>query len=102
MYTIIWEYQVKPERQAEFKRVYAPGGAWAELFKKGAGYLGTELLQDEIQPQRYLTIDRWASQAEYKAFLSRWQAEYKALDAKCEGLTEREARLGGLNSGSWG
>ena len=94
MYIIIWEYQVKQEKQSEFEKIYSPNGAWAELFKKEAGYLGTDLLRDANQPQRYLTIDRWNSKEEYENFLMRRDKEYKTLDAQCEDLTEHEALLG--------
>jgi len=94
MYIIIWEYHIEPESRAEFVKTYSPHGDWAELFKKGGGYAGTELLQDESNPQRYLTIDRWESMEEYETFLSQWEEEYKALDAQCEGLTESESLLG--------
>jgi len=94
MFIITWEYQVKPEKQAEFKTIYSPNGAWVELFKKSTGYLGTELLRDGTNPRRYLTIDRWNSKEEYEVFLSQWEMEYKALDAQCEGLTESESLIG--------
>jgi heme-degrading monooxygenase HmoA len=93
MYLILWEYNVKAENQSEFEETYSPTGAWASLFKKGAGYLGMELLRDEENPLRYLTIDRWASKAEYEAFLSTWEQAYAQMDAQCEGLTERESLL---------
>jgi len=94
MYIIIWEYQVKPEKQAEFEKIYAANGAWAELFKKGTGYLGTELLRSTELPEQYVTIDRWASAEDYEAFLSQWNDEYKKLDLMCEGLTKHESCLG--------
>ncbi len=93
-YIIVWEYQVRPEQQAEFEDVYSSHGAWVELFKQSSGYLGTELLQDAINNRRYLTIDRWASKAEYEAFLLEWEIDYHALDVRCEGLTETESQLG--------
>ena len=98
MYVIIWEYQVKPEKQTEFENVYATNGAWVELFKKGMGYLGTELLQKIDQPLCFLTIDRWESKQAYELFLSHWANEYKSMDAQCEGLTEQESLLGIWNS----
>jgi heme-degrading monooxygenase HmoA len=58
MYIIIWEYQVKPDKQAEFEKIYAANGTWAELFKKGTGYLGTELIRSTELPEQYVTIDR--------------------------------------------
>jgi heme-degrading monooxygenase HmoA len=94
MYVIIWEYQVRAEFVVKFEEIYSAKGAWAKLFQKSRGYLGTELLADEGQPHRYITIDRWASSKEYESFLSEWKNEYADLDAKCEGLTERETPLG--------
>jgi heme-degrading monooxygenase HmoA len=94
MFIILWEYRVKPEKQSEFEDNYAPNGTWAELFNKSAGYLGTELLHDEANVQRYLTIDRWESKEEYTAFLFQYDKEYKTLDAQCVGLTESESVFG--------
>jgi heme-degrading monooxygenase HmoA len=94
MYIIIWEYHVKAEKLTEFKGIYSPDGTWAKLFQKSTGYLGTELLRDEANPLCYLTIDRWESREEYEAFLSAWEQAYAEMDAKCEGLTERESLLG--------
>jgi heme-degrading monooxygenase HmoA len=96
MYVIIWEYQVKPDRVAEFEEAYAPEGRWAQFFQNDPGYLGTELLRDPRDPQRYVTIDRWDSSEQYEAFLSQWEIEYAALDAQCDGLTENE-----FLSGTW-
>jgi heme-degrading monooxygenase HmoA len=92
--TILWEYHVKSERQFDFETIYSPNGAWTELFKQSAGYLGTELLRNQANPQRYITIDRWESKEDYETFLSQHEKEYKALDAQCEGLTENESLLG--------
>jgi heme-degrading monooxygenase HmoA len=94
MYVIIWEYRLRQERVDEFERIYGESGAWAELFQKGSGYLGTDLLRDSSDPDRYLTIDRWASLTDYESFHSTWKTEYETLDAQCEGLTERETTLG--------
>ena len=96
MYVIIWEFQVKEEYEAEFEQIYGPDGAWAQLFKRGEGYLGTELLRDMEQPRRYLTLDRWRSRAAYEAFQKRWAEAYKELDRRCEGLTEQEVIIGSM------
>jgi heme-degrading monooxygenase HmoA len=98
MYVIIWEYRVRRGKQAEFEATYSPNGAWAKLFKKDAGYLGTTFIRDTNDPQRYLTIDRWISKEAYENFLHQREKEYKALDANCEDLTEQESPLGTGNS----
>ena len=99
MYVILWEYQVKADRLAEFEKIYVPDGDWAELFKNGAGFLGTELIHSKENPKRYITIDRWRSSKDYEAFLSQWEAEYVKLDEQCKELTEHESCLGSFVSG---
>ena len=94
MVIIIWEYQVKAERTAEFENIYSINGAWTELFRKAMGYRGTELLRDPNHSQRYITIDRWASSQDYESFLLQWKTEYAMLDMQCAGLTEKESLLG--------
>ncbi len=94
MYIIIWAYQVKPEHLPDFTKIYASNGAWAKLFGKSEGYLGTELLLDNANMHRFTTIDRWESMSSYLDFKAKWQTEYAALDAQCEGMTEQEILIG--------
>ena len=94
MYVIIWEYQVRADRTAEFEKIYKSNGTWAELFRKGTGYISTELLRDKMQPQKYITVDQWHSAEDHETFYALYKKEYEALDAQCEGLTERESLFG--------
>jgi len=94
MCVIIWEYQVKAKRAAEFERIYSANGAWTELFRKAEGYQNTELLRDSNNQYHYSTMDRWDSSKHYEVFLSQWKTEYAALDAQCDGLIEKESLLG--------
>lgn len=97
MYTIIWEYIVKTELRSEFQRFFSSDGLWTELFKKNAGYLGTELLHDKNNLQRYITIDRWASEDSYRSFHKSHRNEYQILDKECESLTEKESLIGNFS-----
>jgi heme-degrading monooxygenase HmoA len=90
----LWEFRVRPERAAEFEREYSPGGAWAALFAKSDGFLGTTLLRDASAPGRYVTIDRWSSSAAHAAMREHHAAEYETLDRAFEALTESEIALG--------
>jgi heme-degrading monooxygenase HmoA len=70
----VFRYEVRePE---EFERVYGPEGEWAQFFRSGHGYIGTELLHDVEEPERFLVIDRWESIEAYNTFLAEHQAEY--------------------------
>ena len=90
----VWEFVVAEGSRNAFEDSYGPGGRWARLFSKGAGYLGTELLRDHTDPNRYLTIDRWRSERDYLAFRNRFKAEYEDLDRQCEAMTIRELKIG--------
>ena len=92
MIAIVWRYAVRPEKQAEFEHAYGAAGTWAQLFAKGAGYLGTELLHET--DGTYLTIDRWRDRTDFDRFMTAHRADYEALDAICDGWTVEEARLG--------
>jgi heme-degrading monooxygenase HmoA len=94
MYIVLWRFRPREGRQSEFERTYGPSGEWALLFRRGDGYLGTELLQCSEDPRQYLTLDRWTSRAAYEAFRARWSDEYRRLDHRLEELTEEETLLG--------
>ena len=93
-YVYIWEFHVLPGCEPEFERHYGPSGSWVRLFRTARGYLETVLLRDLTQPQRYLTIDRWESEAVYRAFRQASAADFAALDSLCEALTVSERELG--------
>ena len=84
-YRVVWRYTVQPEYEAEFLATYASDGAWAELFRLGEGYLGTELRA--LPDGSYRTTDRWRSEADYKHFRARYAPAYELLDAACEVMT---------------
>jgi quinol monooxygenase YgiN len=94
MYVVIWEFHAKAGRETEFRKVYGEDGLWTRFFRRSDGYLGTELLEDEINSLRFLTLDRWASEASYLAFHCGHEAEYRKLDETCSELTANEARIG--------
>ena len=94
MYSILWEYEVRTDHIHEFEEIYKSNGVWAKLFQKASGYIGTELLRAEARPDKYITIDRWASAESYQAFHIQFKKEYETLDAQCEGLTKHEILLG--------
>ena len=93
-YAYLWEFTVAPEHAAEFEQVYGAAGPWVALFRQAAGYVGTQLLRDQSNPLRYITIDRWRSVADYQAFRAAFEHEYGELDGRCQGLTTSEKALG--------
>lgn len=94
MYSYMWSFHVRPGAEAEFERHYGPDGTWVQLFRRAPGYVDTRLLKDRDVPARYVTIDRWDSEAAYRAFRERFAAEHDAIDRECGALTVEERALG--------
>lgn len=73
MIALVFRYEVRDP--AGFAEIYGPEGEWAQFFRTGTGYIGSELLHDVDEPERFLVIDRWESAEAYNAFLESHQEE---------------------------
>lgn len=93
-HVILWRFRVAPDHRAAFEAAYGADGDWARLFARGPGFLGTELLRAPDETDEYITIDRWDNAASHAAFLDMFGDAYRALDARMEGLTLAEERIG--------
>jgi heme-degrading monooxygenase HmoA len=89
---LVFSYEVRDAE--EFERVYGPDGDWAQFFKQGTGYIGTELLRDVEAPGRYLVIDRWESADAYNAFTAQHRDEYMQRVDDTRFFYEQELRFG--------
>jgi heme-degrading monooxygenase HmoA len=89
---LVFSYEVHDA--AEFERVYGPDGDWAEFFRRGSGYVGTELLRDVESPGRYLVVDRWESAEAYNAFIAERREEYMERVDATRFHYDSELRLG--------
>lgn len=92
MIALVFRYDVRdPEA---FEEVYGPNGEWARFFRQGMGFIGTELLRDVEELDRYLVIDRWESPDAYNAFLTEHQDEYLRRSDESRLYYLQELRLG--------
>jgi heme-degrading monooxygenase HmoA len=94
MFVVVWQFEVAEEKIAAFEAAYGSEGSWAQLFRTSTRYQGTELLRDAYVPGSYLTIDRWASEGDFRAFRKEHDKEYEKLDRMCDALTAKETRIG--------
>jgi hypothetical protein len=90
----MWEFQVREGMEKRFEKVYGSEGSWALLFAQDESYIGTELIHHFSSARSYATLDFWTSQEAYDKFRKRRLADYKALDEKCEDLTDGEREIG--------
>ena len=91
---MIWEFRVLTEARERFERQYGPLGEWAALFAQSPDYLRTELVRDAGDELRFLTLDYWKSREAYERFRQLHAEAYKAIDKRCEAMTESEREFG--------
>jgi heme-degrading monooxygenase HmoA len=96
-FVIVWEFRIQSDKRRAFERAYGSDGDWAKFFRKAKAYLGTELIQDRRQPERYLTIDYWKSRKHYEHFKKQNRSMYQLIDFRCEALTSAESEIGQFN-----
>ena len=88
VFTRVWEYDVPPAHVADFVAAYGPDGDWARLFGTADGYLSTDLYRSTDIPGRFLTVDRWADEASWQAFVAASSSAYDALDVRLTRLAD--------------
>jgi heme-degrading monooxygenase HmoA len=93
---LLFTYEVSDS--VEFEGVYGPEGEWAAFFRRGSGYVGTELLRDVEVPGRYLVVDRWESREAYNDFVAANREEYMRRVDETAFHHEHELRLGTFES----
>ena len=96
MIALVFRYDVRDLES--FEEVYGPEGEWAQFFRSGEGYIGTELLHDVEEPDRYLVIDRWESREAYNAFVTANREAYMQRVDESVFHYEHELRLGTFES----
>ncbi|GJM29058.1 MAG: hypothetical protein DHS20C17_16930 [Cyclobacteriaceae bacterium] len=98
VFVYIWEYLVKEDCLLDFKQYYDPEGEWVQLFRKGTGYIATELHQDVSNPRRFITIDYWKTIHYRDRFRYEFSKEFQTLDKLCEDFTEKEILIGDFDT----
>ena len=92
MIALVFRYEVRDT--GNFERAYGPDGDWAQFFRTGRGYIGTELLHDVELPGRYLVVDRWETAEAYNAFAAEHREEYMRRVDDSRFYYDQELRFG--------
>lgn len=93
VYIRVWEYKVDAEHIDAFHAAYGSDGEWARLFQRGRGYVGTELYGCTDDKSRFVTVDRWADERAWRAFLEEAREAYDRLDERMAHLTVSQEDL---------
>lgn len=90
----VWKFKPAAGREDEFAEAYAGQGVWACLFEQASGFVGTSLMRPAERGGWWLTLDRWTSESDFRAFQRDFGDEYRALDTELEGVAGEEEFVG--------
>jgi hypothetical protein len=94
MIAIVWQFDVKAERQAEFEALYGADGDWSTLQRQTRSYLGVSFLRDQSRVSRYLMIEYWSEMVVYEQHRAYQAASIASLEARRDALVESFEPLG--------
>src|SRR3982751_5041979 len=66
MIAIMWHFDVKNGREAEFEKMYGADGDWTAMNRQTRSYLGTSFLRDQSRSSRYIVIEYWSEMLVYE------------------------------------
>ena len=80
MIAVVWQFDVKKGREADFERFYGADGEWTSVNRHSRSYLGTSFLRDQNREARYLVVEYWSEMLVYEQHRSFSGDEMRRLE----------------------
>jgi quinol monooxygenase YgiN len=86
---IVWQFEIRQGRSAEFEALYGADGEWTRLSRRSRSFLGSSFLKDVAADDRYLLVEYWSEMVVYERHQADFGDEVKALEAERDRLVLR-------------
>jgi quinol monooxygenase YgiN len=94
MIAVMWQFDVKKGREAEFERFYGAEGDWTALNRQIRAYLGSSFLRDQNRSSRYLLIEYWSEMLVYEQHRGSRSAAITSLEERSAALVDKVEPMG--------
>jgi hypothetical protein len=94
MIAIVWQFDVRSGRNAEFEEFYGANGAWTSMNRRSRSYLGSSFLSDQNVASRYLIVEYWSEMLVYERHQANQQHDIDELEARRKDLVVSIEPLG--------
>jgi heme-degrading monooxygenase HmoA len=94
MIAIVWQFDVKEGREADFERFYGADGEWTAVNRHARSYLGTSFLRDQNRDARYLVVEYWSEMLVYEQHKAYRTDTIAQLEARRNELVDAVTPLG--------
>ena len=94
MIAIMWHFDVKPGREAEFEQLYGVDGPWTTMNRHTRSYIGTSFLHDQNRASRYLVVEYWSEMLVAEQNKGTRKAAQAAIEARRDELVAAVEPMG--------
>jgi len=94
MIAIMWQFDVKNEREAEFEQLYGADGEWTAMNRQSRSYLGSSFLRDQNRSSRYIIVEYWSEMIVYEQHRTYRSAAIASFEARRTVVVESIEPLG--------
>jgi heme-degrading monooxygenase HmoA len=94
MIAIMWQFEVKKGREAEFEEMYGVEGEWTAINRHTRSYLGSSFLRDQNLTSRYVLIEYWSEMLVHEQHRSYRSSAQAAFDIRRSTVVEKVEPLG--------
>jgi hypothetical protein len=94
MIAIMWQFEVKNGREAEFEQLYGVEGEWTAMNRHTRSYLGSSFLRDQSHSSRYIVIEYWSEMLVYEQDRAARSSAIASLEGRRKSLVDSVEPLG--------
>jgi len=94
MIAIMWQFDVKKGREAEFEQLYGADGEWTAMNRHTRSYLGSSFLRDQNRSARYIVIEYWSEMVVHERHRAYRSDAIASLEGRRTALVESVEPLG--------
>jgi hypothetical protein len=94
MIAIVWQFNVRSGRNAEFEEFYGANGAWSSMNRHSRSFLGSSFMRDQNISSRYLMVEYWSEMLIYERHVVSQQQKIAELEALRDELIASMEALG--------
>lgn len=98
MIAVVFQFEVKPGRDAEFEQLHGADGEWTALSRQSRSFIGSSFLREFSASPRYLLVEYWSEMVVYERHLKDFAAEVERLERDRADLVTSTSSLGIYNA----
>jgi quinol monooxygenase YgiN len=91
---LVWQFEVKAGKSADFERFYGVDGEWTKLSRRSRSFLGSSFLRDLAAGNRYVLVEYWGEMVVYERHLVDFADSAKALEHRRDQFVARVHPMG--------